>query len=265
MTELKKHDRWQFLTELTEARVALGRAGSSLPTSAQLQFNLDHAKARDAIQKKLDVPLLRQQLAKLPSIPTNPLLVESQATTRQLFLQRPDLGRQLSKHSVDLLKQESRGKPEVIFVLADGLSTEAIHRHGVATLSALLQNLPAAQKTPDQIQVVVAQQARVALSDHIGALLAAKSVVLLIGERPGLSSADSLGIYYTFNPKPGNTDAQRNCISNIREQGLSYSQAAKQCAWLIKQSFKLGYSGVQLKDESEPTEVLNHYENFMLS
>ena len=238
-------DRWAALAALTPARVALGRAGASLPTREVLAFALDHARARDAVHIPFDAAAVAQQLAALGF---QTLQVDSAAADRATYLRRPDLGRRLSPESQALLDSQPRANPDVVVVVADGLSSTAVHAHAAPLLSALA---PLAEAQGWRLgPVVLAHQARVALGDEIGARLGARFVVLLVGERPGLSAADSLGAYLTFAPRIGRTDAERNCISNIRPAGLGYEAAAHRIAWHVGESLRRGYSGVALKDES---------------
>lgn len=228
------------LRSRTPARVALGHAGAGLPTTALLEFQLDHARARDAVHEVLDVERLAADLA-----PAQVLQVRSQAPDRNAYLQRPDLGRQLAPECLATL---SGGPFDVIFVLADGLSARAVQSHAVPTLRALLAALPDWNVAP----LIIATQARVALGDDIGLRLNAQLCVMLIGERPGLSAPDSLGIYLTWKPAPGRRDNERNCISNVRPpQGLSYEEAAARAAWLMRAARRGGGTGVGLKDDSE--------------
>lgn len=240
---------WAALRRFTRARIALGRAGESMPTDALLEFGLAHAQARDAVQCNLDVPAMARQLA---AAGFESLTVHSAARDRAHYLHRPDAGRTLDEASRAHLGALASGvPPDIVFVIADGLSATAVMRHAVPLLRALRTRLEGPLIAP----VVVAQQARVALGDEVGALLGAGQVVVLIGERPGLSAPDSLGLYLTHGPRPGRTDAERNCISNVRPQGLGYAQAAYRLALLLAGARRLGRSGVELKDESEPAQL----------
>ncbi|HXE38921.1 MAG TPA: ethanolamine ammonia-lyase subunit EutC [Azonexus sp.] len=238
-------DPWQALRQHTPARIALGRSGDSLPTSALLEFGLAHALARDAVHLPLDGAALGAALdaAGLPH-----RAVHSQAADRSTYLRRPDLGRQLTADSRVALEKaaQSATAPDLAFVIADGLSSLAVSRHALPLLHASLELLPGWSMAP----VVIAEQARVALGDAIGEALGAGTVVVLIGERPGLSSPDSLGIYLTHRPRPGLTDADRNCISNVRPEGLPYAVAARKLAYLLDGARRLGRSGLALKDDS---------------
>jgi ethanolamine ammonia-lyase small subunit len=227
------------LRDLTSARVDLGRAGHSLPTRALLDFQLAHAQARDAVQLPLDVNSLVVEL-KQKNIPS--VALASAARDRVEYLRRPDLGRRLNSESRERLPH-LRSEYDAAFIIADGLSALAIHRHAAPLLEIVLAQLdwriaPAA----------IVEQGRVAIGDEIGQLLGAKLAVVLIGERPGLSSPDSLGIYLTWEPRPGRTDAERNCISNIRADGLSYPAASHKLLFLMNESRRLKLSGVRLKE-----------------
>ena len=229
-------DPWQVLRGATRARVALGRAGDALPTARWLEFRAAHAAARDAVHTPVDPALLRAALGGREL-----LEVHSAAPDRATYLQRPDLGRRLRPGTA-----LPGGEVDLAVVLADGLSPRAVHEHGVSTAAALLERLPGWSVAP----LVLAAQARVALGDEIGAALGARAVVVLIGERPGLSSADSLGIYLTWAPRPGRADSERNCVSNVRPpHGLGYAQAADTVVALLGAARALGASGVALKDE----------------
>jgi len=233
------------LEALTPARVGLGRTGASLPTKALLAFTLDHARARDAVHTAFDKDALMAGLRALSPVVLD---VASQAIERKEYLRRPDLGRKLDRASHDLLAQQASETGQLVIVIGDGLSPAAVHSHAVELVRSLMPRLDAERiKTS---QVVVASGARVALGDEIGVLLGARMILMLIGERPGLSTPDSLGAYLTFAPKAGLTDADRNCVSNIHGAGLGYEEAALRIAWLIRESLARQISGVALKDES---------------
>jgi len=236
------------LRRLTPARVALGRAGASLPTAAQLSFTLDHARARDAVHAALDVCSLVDGLSALGLAS---LQASSRAADRSDYLRRPDLGRILDRASQDLLGQHRGEARELVIVIGDGLSAAAVNLHAVALLRHVVPMLKAAGHGIGA--TVVATGARVALGDQIGAIVGAPMVVMLIGERPGLSAPDSLGAYLTFAPRIGCTDAERNCVSNIHRAGLSYSEAAQRIAWLVREGLRRRITGVALKDESGGT------------
>src|SRR5437764_7734742 len=233
------------LRELTPARVALGRAGASLPTTALLEFTLDHARARDAVHAAFDSQAL---VAALRDLGLEALDVRSRAGSRGDYLRRPDLGRRLDQASQQALAVKSAGMGQLALVIGDGLSPAAVHAHAIDLVRSLVRQLAA-----DQIKIAdiaVASGARVALGDEIGAVLGARMVVMLIGERPGLSAPDSLSAYLTFAPRVGVTDAERHCVSNIHGAGLSYDEAACKIGWLIRQGFARQLTGVALKDES---------------
>jgi ethanolamine ammonia-lyase small subunit len=232
-------DPWARLRRATPARIGLGRAGDAPPLQAVLAFQLAHARARDAVHAPLDTAAL---IAGLGGAPHH--LVRSQAVERGLYLRRPDLGRRLAEESRAALPA---GRWDAVFVIADGLSATAVQRHAVPLWEATLARLPDWRLAP----VVVATGARVALSDEIGEALGADLVVMLIGERPGLSVADSLGVYLTWAPRPGLRDAARNCISNIHLfGGLSYAAAAAKLAWLMTEARHRRLTGVGLKDDA---------------
>jgi ethanolamine ammonia-lyase small subunit len=241
-------DVWTSLRQLTPARLALGRAGDSLPTKEVLNLALAHARARDAVHSPFDPAVIEQSCRALG---LDTARVHSAAANRGTYLRRPDLGRRLGRD--DAAKLHSIDKPfDLVIVVADGLAGSGVELHAPNMLAALKPHLAAFRTAP----VVIAEQARVALADEIGGLLGARMSVVLIGERPGLSSPDSLGIYLTLAPKIGRTDAERNCISNIRSEGLDYETAARRLAWLMQGALRLGRSGVDLKDDSGLLPVL---------
>jgi ethanolamine ammonia-lyase small subunit len=233
------------LRELTPARVGLGLSGASLPTRALLEFTLDHARARDAVHAVFDTEGLIQGLAGLG---LEAIGVSSQAPDRKSYLARPDLGRMLDPDSKARLAGRGGRAGPLAVIVGDGLSPTAVNAHAIALLSQLLPSL-AADKI-DIGQAVIATGARVALGDEIGVILGARMTVMLIGERPGLSAADSLGVYLTFAPSIGMTDERRNCVSNIHGSGLSYEEAAAKIGWLVRQGLARELTGVALKDES---------------
>lgn len=238
-------DPWAGLRAFTAARIALGRTGSSVPLRESLAFRLAHAHARDAVYSVLDTDALLPGLQQL-GLPV--CQVRSQAQDRQQYLQRPDYGRKLAEESRRALQETASPQADVVIILADGLSATAVNRHALPLLTLLL---PALQQRGLQLApLVVAEQARVALSDEIGAELHARLVLMLIGERPGLSAPDSLGAYLTYAPRPGLTDEARNCVSNIRPEGLPYAAAVDRLAWLVQQALQRQLTGVQLKDET---------------
>jgi ethanolamine ammonia-lyase small subunit len=280
MPDAKAHvidNPWQALRQFTDARIALGRTGISLPTHVQLDFQLAHARARDAVHQALDTAALAAGINRLMRdagvTHADCLQLASAATSRSEYLQRPDLGRQLNVASDTLLLDlpQERGvamRCDLAIVVADGLSALAIQQNTLPFLTALL---PAVLKENWSIApVCVVSQGRVAVGDVIGELLGAKMVVVLIGERPGLSSPDSMGIYMTWAPKRGTTDERRNCLSNIRPAGLPPDAAALKLWHLLKQGFLRQLTGVQLKDDTAhqdeklTTPDRNHNGNFLL-
>lgn len=243
------------LRHLTPARLALGRAGASLPTRPLLAFTLDHARARDAVHAQFDPAALAEDLARLD---LTAFTVASRAANRRDYLSRPDLGRRLDPASAQALSgQAPTGERagDVVIVIGDGLSPKAVQRHAVALIHALVPRLAAARVGLGPI--VIATGARVALGDEIGELLGARLVAMLIGERPGLSAPDSLGAYITFAPRIGRSDAERNCVSNIHRAGLSYDEAAAKIAWLVREGLARQLTGIALKDESDGTPQLS--------
>ncbi len=235
------NDPLSSLKEFTAARIGIGRTGASIPLKQSLAFKLAHAHARDAVYSELDTDKLSAQLKQF-DLPV--LELHSQAGYREQYLQRPDLGRRLDEESIRLLKGYTTG--DVVIVIADGLSATAVNSNTKGLLKILIPQLQSAGLTLAPICLV--KQGRVAIADDIGAHLYAKLSLILIGERPGLSSADSIGAYLTFDPRPGLTDESRNCISNIRPHGLTFKPAASKISYLIHESFKMKLSGVGLKD-----------------
>jgi ethanolamine ammonia-lyase small subunit len=264
--EDKKHDKnaliienpWQKLKQFTSARIGLGRAGTSIPTEEQLSFQLDHARAIDAVHKALDVKTLLTQISQSSVIAdatvTSPSVVSSKATDRMAYLQRPDLGRQLTEASWQLLvdkREESSKEFDLAIVIADGLSSTAIQKHALPVIEKLIEKLVADKMHDWNIApLTVVTQGRVASGDDVGECLKAKITLILIGERPGLTSPDSMGIYITWKPKRGAKDSTRNCISNIRPEGLAYFEASEKAFYLLSESIKLQLSGINLKDRS---------------
>jgi ethanolamine ammonia-lyase small subunit len=241
-----KPDPWTSLQSFTAARIALGRTGVSVPVRESLNFKLAHAFARDAVYSSLAVDALQNALGFF-QLPVYAL--QSQARNRPEYLQRPDLGRRLNSTSHDSLKNLSPSLLcDVALILADGLSATAINLHAIPVLKILIPSLQASGISLAPITVV--EQGRVAISDEIGSILHARTAIILIGERPGLSSPDSMGAYLTYSPTIGLSDASRNCISNIRPEGLPYEAAAQKILYLIKESLRLKLSGVQLKESA---------------
>lgn len=259
---------WQALRSLTPARIALGRTGTSLPTAAQLDFQLAHAQARDAVHLAFDHSALSAQLAEKGH---ETLLLHSAAENRDIYLQRPDLGRRLSDESAQRLRDHVAANPggtDLALVVADGLSALAVHNHAAPFLEHLRE--AASSEGWSLSPVILVEQGRVAIGDEIGELLGARMVVILIGERPGLSSPDSLGLYFTYAPKVGLNDAHRNCISNIRLEGLSYPMAAHRLLYLMREACRRQLSGVNLKDDAqmntlESERCADKKDNFLLS
>ncbi|HTS52397.1 MAG TPA: ethanolamine ammonia-lyase subunit EutC [Burkholderiales bacterium] len=246
-TDLGRRDPWNGLTRFTPARIGLGRAGGSVPTKPLLDFQLAHARARDAVQRDLDAEALQWALT---ARGFEVLRLHSAARDRRTFIQRPDLGRVLNPEAKALLEDnEHDGDPfDAVFVVADGLSSLAAERHAPALLEHIVPRLAEARWRLAPVCLV--RQGRVAVGDEIGALLPAAMTVMLIGERPGLSSPDSLGIYLTWDPVPGRSNAQRNCISNVRPEGLSYALAAHKLFYLMTEARRRKLSGVDLKEDA---------------
>jgi len=231
-------DLWAKLRLTTRARIGLGRAGDAMPIKDVLEFQLAHAKARDAVHTKLDTAALAAEIG------GDVILVRSEAESREIYLRRPDMGRRLHADCEALL---TPGDYDAVFVIADGLSATAVAANAVPMLRAAMARLADFKIAP----VVIATQARVAIGDDIGERLGARLCAILIGERPGLSVAESLGIYLTYNPKRGTRDSARNCISNIHTKGgLSYDGAADTLAWLMREALRRKLTGVELKEEA---------------
>jgi ethanolamine ammonia-lyase small subunit len=238
-------DPWITLRRFTEARIGLGRSGSGMPTREVLKFSMAHAQARDAVKTPIDWTPIEQGLHELG---LKTLRVASAAGDRDTYLRRPDLGRRLSPEGRQALAEISPVDGDLVIVVGDGLSSTAVTANAVAAIAALL---PHAKQNGWKLgPIVLATQARVALADDVGEFLKARAVVMLIGERPGLSSPDSLGAYLTWEPRVGRKDGERNCISNIRAGGLSADEAAFKTAWLLREAFRRRLTGVNLKDES---------------
>jgi len=241
---------WGELRQFTAARIALGRTGNSLPTKELLKFGLAHAQARDAVHLPFCAENLSTDLEAQGFITFH---AYSAAPDRETYLRRPDLGRQLAPESRQCLQHQTTAAPvELVIVVGDGLSSTAIHRN---TVPFLLELRPRLEALGINIgPVVLTKQARVAIGDDVAEALNAKAVVVLIGERPGLSSPDSLGVYLTWAPRVGLLDSERNCISNVRPEGLNYPEAAHKLGWLLAEAFQRKLSGVALKDESDNAE-----------
>jgi ethanolamine ammonia-lyase small subunit len=235
---------WERFTSVTRARIALGRAGDALPTQRLLDFEYAHASARDAVTARVDFPAMTAEL-----LPVESVRVRSAAPDRSTYLRRPDLGRMLDPESAARLPG---GPFDAVFVIADGLSASAVQAHAVPTFQASVALLAGWHVGP----VVLAEQARVALGDEVGAIMGAQMVVMFIGERPGLSVPNSLGLYLTYAPRIGRPDSERNCISNIHPDGLAYPAAAAKLAWLMTQARRLRLTGVALKEDAPSREVV---------
>lgn len=240
------------LRAFTPARISLARTGSSITTRDTLAFALDHAQARDAVHAALSLPTLLKEL-QLRGLAA--VAVKSAAPDRKSYLKRPDLGRRLSEASVASLHATSGRSdlPRLTIILADGLSALATDRHALAVVDSLL---PLVRDTWEITEVVLAEQARVALGDVIGVALSSTVTLMLIGERPGLTAADSLGVYITWEPRPGRTNAERNCVSNIRDEGLSHAGAAERIAFFLREAMRLKTTGTTLKDPDMQSPLL---------
>lgn len=248
-------DRWKQLRSLTLARIGLPQTGVSIGLKETLAFKLAHAHARDAVHTPLDITKVSENLQELH----HPIIsLHSMAADRMSYLMQPDLGRRLNATSIQTIKDElATNTYDICIVIADGLSATAIHHHIQGFLIALMDALKKTNYTCSPFFIVA--QGRVAISDEIGALSRSKLAIICIGERPGLSSPDSLGIYLTYGPKIGNSDAMRNCISNIHQEGLSYDVAAKKLLFLLSQAMQLQQSGVLLKESSDnPSNFINN-------
>ncbi|MGM0823860.1 MAG: ethanolamine ammonia-lyase subunit EutC [Pseudomonadota bacterium] len=244
---------WERLNAFTDARIGLGRAGISLPTSKLLAFQLAHAQAQDAVHCPLNVEALTAELSDKLGLATAPICLHSQAQDRATYLQRPDYGRRLNDESREHLQQAavSQQRHDLAVVIVDGLSALAVQQNSAPFLDALHQALNHDRSDWRLAPLSIVEQGRVAIGDEIGALLNADAVLVMIGERPGLSSPDSLGLYMTWAPEPGLRDDRRNCISNVRSAGLAVEEAARRFCLLLKDARQRKLSGVQLKDRSE--------------
>jgi ethanolamine ammonia-lyase small subunit len=239
-TEMSPAQR-EALRSYTPARIGLERTGVSLATGPLLDFQLAHARARDAVHAAMDVRMMCDELRR-HGLPV--LALKSQAGDRSTYLRRPDLGRRLSENSATVIKP---GEYDVVFVVADGLSALAVEKHALHLLRTILPTIAGWRLAP----VCVVEQGRVAVGDAIGEALHAPLAVMLIGERPGLSSPDSLGVYITWEPRSGRKDAERNCISNIREEGLSYAAAASRLHYYMDEAARRHMTGLGIKDPAE--------------
>lgn len=258
---IRERDCWEDLRQFTDARIALGRTGCSLLTKDYLEFSLAHARARDAINMPFDRQLVAERLAALGLDTVN---VESAAATRDVYIRRPDLGRRLSEDSRNMLRNMDYPESDVLLVIGDGLSSKAVNRHAVPLVERFL---PYMEELGLRVgPVILAKNSRVALGDDIADQLHTRLVAILIGERPGLSSPDSLGVYMTYKPYFGRLESERNCISNIRLEGLSYDRAAFKLAWLVESAFDMGKSGTALKDESDdPAKHLKLHPHYLIT
>lgn len=236
------------LRALTPARVGLGRTGVSQQTRDVLRFQISHAQARDAVHARLEAAALVATISEISGALAggSVLSLHSAARDRATYLQRPDLGRKLDDASRRSLSGIKPVPWDLALIVADGLSALAVERHAPRLLQDLLQLLEGCRIAP----LCIVEQGRVAIGDEIGAMLGARISVVLIGERPGLSSPDSLGAYITWDPRPGRTDAERNCISNIRAEGLSYGQAAEQLSRCLTAARQSQITGVALTEVS---------------
>jgi len=255
------------LKQLTSARVAIGHSGGSLTTNELLKFQLEHAQARDAVHIPLDVELLKENIKNSLSnnwgyLTEDACALMSQAQTRFIYLQRPDLGRRLNQNSVESLAK-IKGEYDLAICIVDGLSSLAVLKNTSQLLKSLFKELETDNLKLAPLTIV--EQGRVAVGDHVAEILGAKSVLVLIGERPGLLSPDSLGAYLTYQPKIGCHDANRNCISNIRKGGLTYIEAAKKINYLFNESNRLGFSGVDLKERAVIDQIeIGNDRNFLV-
>ncbi|MCE7518783.1 ethanolamine ammonia-lyase subunit EutC [Vreelandella titanicae] len=244
---------WERLNAFTDARIGLGRAGVSLPTSKLLAFQLAHAQAQDAVHCPLDVEALSTELTQALDLSEAPLRLHSHAQDRAMYLQRPNYGRRLNDETREHLQKAtaSQQRYDLAIVVVDGLSALAVQQNSAPFLGALYQMLSSDAADWQLAPLTLVEQGRVAIGDEIGALLNADAVLVMIGERPGLSSPDSLGLYMTWAPEPGLKDDRRNCISNVRPAGLQVEEAARRFFLLLKEARQLKLSGVKLKDRSE--------------
>ncbi|AUD03821.1 ethanolamine ammonia-lyase subunit EutC [Spirosoma pollinicola] len=239
-------DEWEPLRAYTNARIALGKTGVSVPLSESLQFRLAHAHAKDAVYSQLNLDELTTALS-ITGLPV--YCLRSRAVSRDMYLQRPDFGRLLDTPSEEQLRQLNSPPADISIIVADGLSATAIMKNAGAVIPVLVEKIQ--QAGYSLAPVIVVEQGRVAVKDAIGGILQPRLAIIFIGERPGLSSFDSMGAYITYAPRPGLTDERRNCVSNIREQGLSAELAVDKLMYLIDSAFRLQLTGVALKDNNE--------------
>jgi ethanolamine ammonia-lyase small subunit len=239
----QKRDVWAGLRAFTPARIGIRSVGGALPTTALLELQLDHARAREAVYRELDLDSLEGEIRRVLPV----VRVHSAAPDRATYIRLPSLGRQLDTESQErLARLRSAVRWDLTFIIADGLSGPAVMEYAFSTLLACLPRLAHWKLSP----TVLAQQARVALGDPICEALASRMSVVLIGERPGLSVSNSLGAYVTWEPRPGRTDAERNCVSNIHAGGLACEDAARSICWILEEAKRRGYSGTALKNET---------------
>ncbi|MEO6149905.1 MAG: ethanolamine ammonia-lyase subunit EutC [Mucilaginibacter sp.] len=243
--EIQPNNPWQALQQFTNARIGIGRSGTSIPMKELLQFRLAHAHARDAVYSKLDSEGLTEALKQF-NLPVAQL--NSKAVSRERYLKMPGLGRDLDEASTEQLTSYTPGA-DIVIIIADGLSATAVNQNTVPLLEFLVPMLINSKLKLAPFCLV--KQGRVAIGDDVAAVLQAKMSLILIGERPGLSAADSMGAYLTYDPREGLTDEARNCISNIRHNGLGHRQAAEKIFYLVQQAFRKKLSGVLLKDDNE--------------
>jgi ethanolamine ammonia-lyase small subunit len=246
-------DAWQYLQNYTPARIARGRSGHSIPTNELLKFQADHAQARDAVYSELEIKQLNKSIRKTFDLQV--LNLKSEIINRSQYLQRPDLGRTLSQTSREELKSINCSESDICFVIADGLSAESVNQNALPILENLIPKLTAISWEIAPICIV--EQGRVAIADEIGFLLKSEIVVILIGERPGLTSPNSMGAYITFHPHVGMTDESRNCVSNIRPEGLDFQLATDKILYLLTEMKTKKLSGVNLKDDYDKGVLLS--------
>ena len=248
--EILTENPWRSLRRFTDARIGLGRVGVSLPTRELLNFQIAHAQARDAVHLPLDAEGLAGDLKGVEGL-GDPLILHTTAADRDDYLRNPPRGEVLDDESVAALEGAAGDPPDLALVVADGLSSFAAQNNVAPFLSAFLGQVEGVSLS----RPVIVEQGRVAIGDHVGEILKARAVLVMIGERPGLSSPDSLGLYFTWGPETGLHDARRNCISNVRAAGLDYDRAAKRAAWLLAEARKVETSGIALKDRSSEGEI----------
>ena len=249
-TSLDTAESWSKLKTFTDARIGLGRTGVGQPLAANLDFRLAHAQARDAVKTEFQQEALVAAIGEFhPSV-----ALESAAEDREMYLTRPDLGRKLSQASIERYQAALKGESfDIAIVVGDGLSARAIHENAVPFIRNWIETLQLSKATLRLAPIPVVRNSRVATADAIGELCNAKITLILIGERPGLSSPDSMGLYLTYEPKVGCTDERRNCISNIRCAGLATELAVRKSFYLVENALLRKVSGVELKDDMDRT------------